>query len=347
MPVELSELQSILHSGQLSYGKYGQEFEDRLCKFTGSEHLVTVNSFNSAILVALLTLGIEAGDEIIASPMACLASNQPLLLLGVKIIWSDIDPLTGTLDPDSVRKKLSKRTRAIIHNHFCGYPGYIDEINSLGKEKGIIVIDDAIEAFGSKYKGRMIGNAGADLTIFSFQSVRLPNTIDGGAIVFSDRALFERSKLVRDSGINRGTFRDVIGEINPSSDIAVRGFSATMSEPNSYIGIKVMDQVEDLMAAQLKNASAWTEWLVGNATELAILGYNRDIQPNYWVFGLLSDKKTETIKQFRDMGYYASGVHLNNNNYSVFGKNNNLTGVSEFNGRFVAIPSGWWFRKDK
>ena len=84
----------------------------------------------------------------------------------INIKWADIDPTTGTLDPGSVEKKISSKTKAIIHNHFCGYPGYIDEINELGRRYGIPVIDDGIEAFGSEYKRQKIGNCGTDITIF-------------------------------------------------------------------------------------------------------------------------------------------------------------------------------------
>ncbi|MFA6142007.1 MAG: DegT/DnrJ/EryC1/StrS family aminotransferase [Candidatus Omnitrophota bacterium] len=128
MPAELPELNAILHSGALAYGEKGKQFEQKLSSFIGIEQLIIVNSFNSAVLVALSTLGIKSGDEIIASPMACLSSNQPPVTIGTKVIWADVDPATGTLDPESVKQKITSKTKAILHNHFCGYPGYIDEL---------------------------------------------------------------------------------------------------------------------------------------------------------------------------------------------------------------------------
>lgn len=149
--------------------------------------MLTTNSYASAIQLALTVLGLSFGDEVITSPMSCLASNQPLLTFGLKIVWADIDPKTGTLSPDSVKEKITSKTKLIFHNHFCGYVGYVDEINSIGKQFGIPVIDDCVEAFGAKYKGKYMGNLGTDFTIFSFQTIRLPNTIDGGAISFKDK----------------------------------------------------------------------------------------------------------------------------------------------------------------
>lgn len=157
---ELPELDTILHSGQLAAGVYTRKFEELLQRYLGITHVAATNSFNGAVSVATATLGLQRGDEIIASPMACLASTQPYAGEGLRIVWADIDPETGTLDPDSVRSKITGKTKAIVHNHFCGYPGYIDEINAIGRENGLTVIDDGIECFGTTYRGKKIGACG-------------------------------------------------------------------------------------------------------------------------------------------------------------------------------------------
>ena len=131
---EVPLVNDILHSGQLAYGKYGRQFESVLKVFFETDHLIVTNTFNMSILVALTALGLKPGDKAIVSPMACLASTQPLLSMGIQVIWADVDPLLGTLCPDSVRALLVHEPKVIIHNHFCGYVGHIDEINSLGKE---------------------------------------------------------------------------------------------------------------------------------------------------------------------------------------------------------------------
>lgn len=340
MPQELPEMENILHSGALAYGKWGREFESKLRKFVGVDTLLTTNSFAMAIQIALTVLDLKPGDEVISSPMSCLASNQPLNTFGLKVKWADVDPKTGTLSPESVRKAITPSTKLIYHNHFCGYIGYVDEINAIGKENGIPVIDDCVEAFGSKYKGNIAGNLGTDITIFSFQTVRLPNTIDGGAIVFKDKALYEKVLLARDFGIRRNIFRDEHGEISPLCDISTPGFGGTMSDINSYIGCLQMDELPALLHHQKQNALKWDAEL-----DFFKLNSRSDIEPNYWVYGILSDNKIEDMLKFRENGFYASGVHLPNTYYSVFGEQGQLTGVTEFNDKFIAIPSGWWFQK--
>lgn len=342
MPENLPELDSILHSGTLAYGKWGRKFEEKLAACIGTPNIAVVNSFNSAMLVTLTTLDIKQGDEIIASPMSCLASNQPFATIGAKIIWADIDPATGTLNPDSVKSKISKKTKAIFHNHHCGYPGYIDEINDIGGKNGIYVVDDAIEAFGSEYKSKVIGNTGTDATVFSFQTVRLPNTIDGGAVSFKDNTLFEKAKRMRDLGVDRKTFRNELGEISPLCDITVPGYGATLSDVNSYIGCSQLEDINNLIKKQRTNAETWISKIENEYPDYKILTRPHQ-NPNYWVFGILAPNKTETILHFRSLGFYASGVHLPNNNYSVFGQQGELPGVEEFYARFVALPCGWWF----
>lgn len=339
---ELPELNHILHSGMLSYGRYTREFEELLRDYFGTPYLLVTNSFSSAISVVITSLELTFGDEIILSPMSCLVSSQPYLTCGLKTKWCDVEPRRGTLSPEALRRTITSKTKAIVHNHYCGYPGYIDEINAIGREFGIPVIDDGIECFGSRYKGKLVGNCGSDVTVFSLGAVRIPNCIDGGIIIFKEKSNFERSILIRDSGIDRSKFRDSLGEINPDCDIKLMGYSATMSDVNGYIGKEQMMHVRDLLIKQKYNASVWDTYFEDNNSYVHV--NDIDIDPNYWIYGILAEDKINAIKLFRDKGLYASGVHINNNIYSVFGGNNDsLPGVKSFYESFVALPSGWWY----
>lgn len=338
---ELPELNDILMSGKLAAGEYTKAFEEKLKKYFNEEYVLVTNTFSSAISVAITTLGLNFGDEIIASPMGCLVSTQPYVASGLKMKWCDVDPKRGTLSPEYLRNSITKSTKAIIHNHFCGYPGYIDEVNAIGKEFGIPVIDDGIECFGSEYKGKKIGNCGTDVTVFALSAVRIPNTIDGGIIIFKEKQHYEKAIRVRDSGIDRMRFRDELGEIDPACDISEIGYSATMSNVNAYIGLQQMESVELLLEKQRYQANKWNVFFSGQRMYLPI--YCEECRPNYWVYGIFADDKRATIKKFRAMECYASGVHIRNDNYSVFGKQEvSLHGVDEFYNKFVALPCGWW-----
>ena len=342
MPTDiLPELENILYSGQLAYGKYGKLFESELAKFIGNPHVISVNSYNQAMLLALSVLNLNPGDEVIASPVSCLASNQPFVIRGLKVVWADVDPNTGSLCVADVKKRITAKTKAIFHNHFCGYLGDIAAINQLAKEHGLWVVDDCIEAFGSEYNTQKTGNLGADLTVFSFQTVRLPNTVDGAAISFSSKELYEKAILMRDYGIDRKNFRTSTGEINPNCDITLEGYGATLSEINSYIGLKQMDNLSNLLKKQKANAIDWNN-RIQEVPSIKPLKLISDTQPNYWVFGVLCEDKAQALQDFRSQNWYATGVHINNNIYSVFNNFETLDGVNEFMSKFLALPCGWW-----
>lgn len=347
MPPKLPLLNDILHSGNLAYGKWARQFEKQLCQYIQVDNLMVTTSYGMALQVLLASLGIKPGDEVILSPIACLQSTQPLASFGMKLVWADIDPNTGTLDPTSVKSKITSRTKIILHNHFCGYVGYIDEINELGKGHGIITLDDCLEAFGSEYKGKLMGNQQTDISIFSFQTIRLPNSIDGGALNINNDALFKKALKTRDLGIDRSIFRDEHGEISCNCDIPSIGYAATPNDVNSYIGAIQMKDIDPLISIQRQNAIAWEE-VLSEKKGIRPLQARKGINPNYWIYGVLSDNKIEDMLGFREQGFYSSSVHVPNNIYSIFGKNDvRLSGVRDFYNKFIAIPSGWWVNTDQ
>lgn len=337
----MPEIEKILYSGNLAYGKQGKLFEQSLSSYINNDHVLTVSSYNHAMLMALSVLDLQPGDEIIASPVSCLASNQPFAIKNIKIIWADVDPLTGSIDPEDVKKRITKKTKAIFHNHFCGFLGNIDGINALAQQHGLYVVDDCIEAFGAEYKGKKMGSLSSDISVFSFQTVRLPNTIDGAALSFNNQNLFEKAKKIRDYGIDRSKFRNQLGEISDSCDIEVEGYGALMSEINSYIGVMQMNDIVDLLDKQQQNAIMWEE-KISDIKGISPINLTPHTKPNYWVYGMLCDNKQDALINFRNEGWYATGVHINNNLYSVFKNNEQLKGVNDFMNKFLALPCGWW-----
>lgn len=348
MPEDVMDTaKEILYSGQLVYGKWGRLFEEKLKKYIGTDSLIAVNSYSSAVNVAFSVLGLDYGDEVIMSPMCCLQSTQPIAAKGIKIIWADIDPHTGTLDPRSVKSKISTKTKAIFHNQHLGYVGYIDEINQIAQSHGLYCIDDCVDGMGGIYKDKKVGNCGSDATVISFQVVRLPNGIEGGAITFKDPHHTDKAKIVRDLGLNRSLFRDERSEISEKYDVSNLGYAATPNELNSFILHQQMSQLDNLLHKQRKNAEIWDERI----KDLYLSGHPlvkvSQTIPTYWVYGMLTKRRSEMIDYFRSIGYYVSGVHLNNNRYSLFGQQEELKGVNEFYSKFVALPSGWWVNLEK
>ena len=342
---ELPELDDILHSGKLAYGEYSKKFEAILKDYFGTEYVLALNSYSTCFDIIVKLLNLKDDDEVIMSPICCLASSQPIVTNKLKVVWADIDCATGTLLPSSVEQKITSKTKLIIHNHFCGYPGHTNEINSIGKKYSIPVVDDGIEAFGSSYDDKKIGNTGADFTVFSLSAVRFPSTIEGGVLIVKDKELYEKALLMSDLGINRSIFRKQNGEISEDCDISMPGYGAKMSNVNGYIGIKQMEHCDWVLEKQRDNAETLKKLLCGD-NHITFLG-NELSKPNYWVFGMLVDNKDYYLNLFRGKGLYASSVHLDNRHYSVFNNKTPLPGADYFSEHFIALPSGWFADKEE
>ncbi len=336
------QLLEIIYSGKISYGKFSKLFEKKIQEYIGNPLIMTTSTSNHALQIAFDVLELPIDSEVIASPMSCLASTQPILTNKLKVKWVDIDPSTGTLDPDEVKKNISTRTKAILHYHWCGYPGYIDEINKLGKENGLYVVEDATESFGAQYKNNFIGNTGTDIVCFNFGPVRLPNSIEGGAISFSTTEMYSKALLMRDYGIERNKFRDEFGEISSLCDIKIRGYGAMMNDINGFIGLKQMNKVPELLDKQKTNSEI-LKAAFDDISGISTIDNRNEILPSFWVYSLFTKEKNKMIDFLRKSSIGCSSVHLRNDIYTCFNNTGkSFNGTDSFINKNISIPSGWW-----
>lgn len=338
----IAELTELLDNGYVGYSKNGRILERNIGRFLGTNNFLLFNSYSNAYLTLIKIIDLEPGDEVIVSPICCLASIQPFSFMGINLKFADVIPEYGTIDPDSVQKKITKKTKAIIANHFCGYVCDINRLNHIAKENGLYLINDCIEAFGSEYKNQRIGSSEFDLSIFSFQSVRKFNTIDGGGLSINNTSLHDRAALLRDLGVERKTFRDDLGEISKSGTILSGGLGATPNELFSIIGLRNLRTIKEDIEHS-RSLSELYDDLFSKIEFLSPLKITKNSKPNFWVKGFLcNENKNETIKKIRELGIYASSVHININSYEVYKTKEKFNGVEYFQNKFIALPSGPW-----
>jgi perosamine synthetase len=199
-----------LRSSNLTQGPLVEKFEKDIAQYCGAKYAVSVNSGTSALHIACLAAGVSAGDEVITSANTFVASANCVLYSGGKPIFADIEPGTALIDPSDIRKKLTKKTKAIIPVHFAGQPADMEEINKIAKENDLIIIEDAAHAIGSRYRlksGQDWVKAGScfhsDMTIFSFHPVKQLTTGEGGMVLTNDHNLYEKLVFFRSHGITR------------------------------------------------------------------------------------------------------------------------------------------------
>lgn len=192
-----------LKSDYLTCGPATDQFEEALRGATGAEFVTAVANGTAALHVACLAAGIGSGDEVIVSPITFAASANCVLYCGGRPVFADIDPETWNISPDSIREKVTERTKAIVAVDFGGVPVDAAAIRSICDEFGLVFIEDAAHAIGSHHAdGRLVGSV-ADFTTFSFHPVKTVTTGEGGAVATNDPALAQRMLLFAKHGITR------------------------------------------------------------------------------------------------------------------------------------------------
>jgi dTDP-4-amino-4,6-dideoxygalactose transaminase len=199
---EVEAASSVLRSGKLNYwtGEEGKQFEAEFAAFVGCKHAVAVANGTVALELALYTLRIEPGDEVVVPSRTFIASASCVVMRGAKPIFADVDPISQTLTADSIRAVLSPRTRAVIAVHLAGWPCDMDPIIELSRKHGLRVIEDCAQAHGATYKGRPVGCLG-DVAAFSFCQDKIMSTGgEGGMLTTNDDELWKRAWSFKDHG---------------------------------------------------------------------------------------------------------------------------------------------------
>jgi perosamine synthetase len=195
-----------------SIGEYLQRFEEGFAKFCAAEHGIAVSSGTVAIHLALLAAGVGPGDEVIVPAMTFVGSVSPVKYSGAEPVFVDSEIEIGTLDPRAMERAITSKTRAIIVVHLYGHPANMDPILDVARKYNLVVIEDAAEAHGAKYKARPVGSLG-HMATFSFYGNKILTTGEGGMVVTNDKHLADRIRFLKDHAMdpNRRYWHPEIG----------------------------------------------------------------------------------------------------------------------------------------
>ena len=182
----------VLRRGAMSEGDVTSLFEEELAEYFGPEHAIGYCNGTAALRGGMFGCGVGVGDEIIAPSLTYWASVMPVFSLGATVVFADVLPDTICIDPGDIEHRITKRTKAIVCVHYCGYPCDMDPIMEIAGRHGIKVIEDVSHAHGGLYRGRMLGSIG-DVGCFSMMSGKGLACGEAGALVTDDRTIFERA----------------------------------------------------------------------------------------------------------------------------------------------------------
>ena len=204
-------IHAVLDHGQYIMGPEVAELEARLAALTGARHCITVSSGTEALVIALMALGVKAGDEVITPAFSFIAAAEAILLVGATPVFVDVEASTANLDAGLLAERITSRTRAIIPISLYGQAADMDAINALAAPRGIAVVEDAAQSLGATYRGRASGNLSTIGCTSFFPSKPLGCYGDGGALFTSDDELAQAMREIRIHGQSRRYVHSRIG----------------------------------------------------------------------------------------------------------------------------------------
>jgi perosamine synthetase len=293
---ELEYVTDCIVSGWISsQGKYVWQFEEKFGDYVGSRNTLAVSNGTVALHLALVTLGIGPGDEVLVPNLTFAAPVNAILYVGATPVLIDVDPITMAINPALAATAITKNTRAIIPVHLYGQPADMTSIMVLAEKYDLIVIEDCAEALGSQYQGKHVGNFG-DAATFSFFGNKTITTGEGGMVVFRERPMRDRAKMLRDHGMSpeRRYWHNEVG------------YNYRLTNVQSAIGLAQMEKIEFFVERKRWLAQEYNKRL-SNIEFLQLPIEKEDVHNSYWIYTIIllppiAKKRDELINLFMHSG---------------------------------------------
>jgi perosamine synthetase len=262
-----------------SVGKYVTEFEKQFAEFCGTDHAVTCSNGTTALHLALLVLGVKAGDEVIVPTLTYVATANAVVYCGARPVFVDGEPVTWNMDPDQIESLITTRTKGIIVVHLFGHPVDMDPIMEIARRHGLFVLEDAAEAHGAEYKNRRVGSIGNAAT-FSFFGNKIITTGEGGMVTTNDRALADEIRRLKNHGMD------------PERKFwfATIGYNYRLTNLASAIGLAQLEKIDWHLKQRRLVARWYREFLsdVPGLTWQAEMDWAHHV---WWLFTVILDQR--------------------------------------------------------
>tara|TARA_B110000438_G_scaffold303713_1_gene366698 strand:+ start:2932 stop:4083 length:1152 start_codon:yes stop_codon:yes gene_type:complete len=332
----LKSLKKVLAGRWIGQGPLVDQFEKEFeKKFTKNLPCIAVGSGTDALHLSYLLAGIKKNDEVICPLFTCTATNIPLLYIGAKIKFADIDPKTLNISIDHVKKLITKKTKAIVFVNYGGLPCNLKELNNIAKKNKIKLIQDAAQSLGSTYNKKPITEY-SDFTIFSFQAIKHISSGDGGLLCFKEKKLKKKAYRMRWFGIDRlkkqgGTWENDIKEI---------GYKYQMTDIGACILLESLKEFRKISLHRKKIFNIYLKKLKNNKF-IKIINETGKFTHSTWLFTIITDQKDYLQKNLRLAKIETNQVHFRNDRYSIFKKfikNNKFPNMDSIEKKYLVLP---------
>jgi perosamine synthetase len=344
----LERLNDVLSNKIIADGEKVKELELKVGEFLLnlypglSANTVATNGCTGALHIAYILAGVGAGDEVILPVLTCTATTHPILWLGAKPIFADIQKDTLNIDPEDIKRKITPLTKAIVVMHNGGQPCDMSEIMSIAQEHGLRVIEDAAQAFGGEYKGQKLGTIG-DFGCFSFQAIKTLTCADGGMLVCKNEEDYKRAKRLKWFGIDREKQKQR-GSLVPSKfsafdqramtfDIEETGYKYNMNNITASIALANLEKIYEYLNTRKEIADLYR----ANLPNECLL--KEDPGHANWLFQILVPNRKKFQEEMGRRGIETNMVQVRNDIYQVFGGERlDLPNMNEIEDCYVSIP---------
>ena len=316
-----------------SAGKYIQEFENEFAKFCETNHALSCCNGTVALHLALMALGISAGDEIIIPALTYIATSNAVKYVNAKPVFVDIDPNTWNIDPSKIEEKITEKTRAIIVVHLYGNPADMDAIMAIAHKHKLYVIEDAAEAHGALYKGKKAGSIG-DIGTFSFFGNKLITTGEGGMVTTNNSDLNDSMRLLKGQGVDphKRYWHSIIG------------YNYRMTNIEAAIGLAQLEKIDTHIRLRETIMKQYNQYLASVDNHITFQSIQAESRPIYWMVSLtfkdsVNLSRDTIIEKLQDAGIETRPVFYVINDMPPYKNNEIFPCASKIAMRGINLPT--------
>lgn len=321
-----------------SKGKYVEEFEEKFAKYCGCKYGISTTSGTTALHLALASLGIKKGDEVIIPSFTMIATGFAVIYCGATPVLVDAEPETWNMNVEKIEEKITTKTKAIMPVHIYGHPCDMDPIMEVAQKYNLWVIEDAAEAHGAEYKGKKVGSIG-HVGCFSFYANKIITTGEGGMVVTNDEKIAERARLLKDlahSKERRFLHTDL-------------GFNYRMTNIQASIGLAQLEKIDELIERRRSHAHLYNS-LLKDVKGVSLPPEKKWAKNVYWMYSILIQdefgmSRDELMEKLKEKGIETRTFFIPLHQQPAFRKMNLFQGenypiAEELSQKGLYLPSG-------
>ena len=330
-------ISKVLSSRWVGQGPLVDDFEKKFSnQFCDKMPVIAVGSGTDALHLAYILSNIKKDDEIICPVFTCTATNIPLLYIGAKIKFADIDPKTLNISIESVEKLITKKTKAIVFVNYGGILNNLEKLNKIAKKNKIILIQDAAQSLGARYKRKSITKY-SDFTIFSFQAIKHITSGDGGALTVRNKLHEKKGKRIRWFGIDRpkkqgGTWENDIKEV---------GYKYQLTDLGACLLLDSMREYKSIRSHRNSIYKTYLKYIIQNKKIKCVQSIDKNAEEVMWLFTVITPYKDLLQKKLRERNIETNQVHFRNDRYSIFKKfsqNKTFKNMDIIQDKYLVLP---------